>query len=77
MCHNDFMKHLDENLDCPLHAITRYYLRFMVKNVDNWYKKSKDDEKDDVLFRADNAKNAKRRHCNRVKLRERLELKMV
>ena len=50
MCHNDFMKHLDENLDCPLHAISRYYLRFMVKNVDMWYKKGKDNDLDDVVY---------------------------
>ena len=55
MCHNDFMKHLDENLDCPLHAISRYYLRFMVKNVDMWYKKGKDNNLNDVLYVVDDA----------------------
>ena len=55
MCHNDFMKHLDENLDCPLHAISRYYLRFMVKNVDMWYKKGKDNNLNDVLYVVDGA----------------------
>ena len=55
MCHNDFMKHLDENLDCPLHAISRYYLRFMVKNVDMWYKKGKDNNLNDVWYVVDDA----------------------
>ena len=55
MCHNDFMKHLDENLDCPLHAISRYYLRFMVKNVNMWYKKGKDNNLNDVLCVVDDA----------------------
>ena len=55
MSHNDFMNHLDDNRDCPLHRISRYYLRFMVKNVDNWYKKGKDNDLNDVLYVVDDA----------------------